>query len=421
MKKNILNVVAQIGNLLYRRVELGLERNLQRILEPRFATALPHPGPLPLGEGEPFAASKKNLRRDWPEVHPNFDQRRWLPPSPSGRGIEGVGERAALSKIVEAFNGAIVNLPRFAVRVCALAMMAACFSAFGSDGDEFKTHLTLKPSLLHASLDKNFAAALKYDAKLNYNLALAPRDDLALTLESRGTIATRPHANSENLFAAFLLGYAHDFYDWTASQRVPPQGERRGRALPTIQQDSFSALVEVDLKARFETDQLFNNYNFTYGPHIGFTPKHQQGWAYLMPSCDVDYQHVEVLHSERYRQLGIAEDAFWRFDASAGWLYPIGSEWFRDQRWLRPLDVQFDFHYFRSFDLPAGATAANLDEAFYYAGTIGYNLRSINPDHPSAFARYVPYIYVSVGRGRLPPVTQSQTMIYIGIVYGKGH
>ena len=42
-----------------------------------------------------------------------------------------------------------------------LAAMAFTLSVRASDGDEFKTHLTLKPSLLHASLDKNFAAALK--------------------------------------------------------------------------------------------------------------------------------------------------------------------------------------------------------------------------------------------------------------------
>jgi hypothetical protein len=303
----------------------------------------------------------------------------------------------------------------------AFAVMALNFSARASDGDEFKTHLTLKPSLLHASLDKNFTAALKYDAKLNYNLAIAPRDDLALTLESRGAIATRPSANSENLFAAFLLGYAHDFYDWTASEPVLPAGERRGRALPTIKQDAFSALVDMSFKARFETDQLFNNYNFTYGPQLGFTPKHQQGWTYLLPSCYVDYSRVEILHSERYQQLGIAEDAFWRFDASAGWLYPIGSELFLNCRWLRPLDLQADLHYFRSFELPRGATAANLDEGFYFAGTVGYNLRSINPDKPSKFVRYVPYFYVSIGHGRLPPVTRSQTMIFVGVVYGLGH
>jgi hypothetical protein len=35
--------------------------------------------------------------------------------------------------------------------------------------------------------------------------------------------------------------------------------------------------------------------------------------------------------------------------------------------------------------------------------------------------RYVPHIYVSVGHGRLPPVTHSQTMIFFGVVYGLGH
>lgn len=302
-----------------------------------------------------------------------------------------------------------------------LSLLASGLCVHAEDASDFKTQLSLKPSILHASLDNNFAAALKYDARLKYDLALAPRDDLAVTLESRGAVASRPSANSEGLFGAFLLGYAHDFYDWKASEPVPVAGERRGRALPTIQQDPFSALVDVSFKTRFETDQLFNNYNVTYGPQIGFTPKHQQGWAYLMPSCYVDYQRVEVLHSQRYQQLGLAENAFWRLDASAGWLYPIGSEWFPNNRWLRPLDVQFDFHYFRSFDLPVAAQQASLDEAFYNAGTIGYNLRSINPDHPSAFARYVPYIYVSVGHGRLPPVTRSQTMVFIGVTYGLGH
>jgi hypothetical protein len=302
-----------------------------------------------------------------------------------------------------------------------LAVLALGLAARAAELNEFNKDFSLKPSILHGSLDKNFAAALKYDAKLKYDLALAPRDDMAFTLESRGAVASRPSANSENLFAAFLFGYAHNFYDWTAGEPAPAVGERRGRALPTIQQNPFSALVDFSFKTRFETDQLFNNYNVTYGPQLGFTPKHQQGWAYLLPSCYVDYSRVEVLHSQRYRQLGIAENAFWRLDASAGWLYPIGSELFRDHRWLCPLDVQFDFHYFRSFDLPALAQSASLDEAFYYAGTIGYNLRSINPDHPSAFARYVPYIYLSVGRGRLPPVTRSQTMIFIGVTYGLGH
>ena len=47
------------------------------------------------GEGETFAASLENLRWHWPNAHPNLVTRRWLPPSPSGRGIEGEGEPPA--------------------------------------------------------------------------------------------------------------------------------------------------------------------------------------------------------------------------------------------------------------------------------------------------------------------------------------
>ena len=47
------------------------------------------------GEGETFAATLENLRRYWPNEHPNLVTRRWLPPSPSWRGIEGEGEPPA--------------------------------------------------------------------------------------------------------------------------------------------------------------------------------------------------------------------------------------------------------------------------------------------------------------------------------------
>ena len=62
------------------------------------AGVLPHPGPLPLGEGEPFAASRKLLRRRRQDAHPNFERHRRLPPSPSGRGIEGEGEFGGLKE-----------------------------------------------------------------------------------------------------------------------------------------------------------------------------------------------------------------------------------------------------------------------------------------------------------------------------------
>jgi len=306
------------------------------------------------------------------------------------------------------------------IQVAALFILAFAMSVRAADGD-LQTDWSLKPSLLRGSGPDSFSPALKYQGSARYDLGLAPRDDLALSVEARGAVAWDARANSENSFAAFYFGYTHNFYDWISTGPVPAPGERRGRTLPAIEQKSFSALVDLFFKTRFETDQPFNNYNVTYGPHLGFTPKHQQGFLYLLPSCYVDYQRVEILHSRRYNELGINEDGFWRFDASAGWYYPIGAELARNVTWLRPLDAQFDLHYYRAYDLPAGAAQAGLDDAFFYAGTLGYNLRSLNPDQPSWFARYVPYVYVSVGTGRLPPATRSQTMVMVGLVYGKAH
>ncbi len=56
-------------------------------------SALPHPGPLPLGEGEPLAVSEGTLRRIGGKVLPNarYHLRRF--PLPAGEG-KGEGERS---------------------------------------------------------------------------------------------------------------------------------------------------------------------------------------------------------------------------------------------------------------------------------------------------------------------------------------
>ena len=71
------------------------------------AAPLPHPGPLPLGEGEPHATVWKNLWRNQPAARPNFRESLRLLPSPSGRGIEGEGERGRVSRCVHIFLTAI--------------------------------------------------------------------------------------------------------------------------------------------------------------------------------------------------------------------------------------------------------------------------------------------------------------------------
>jgi len=52
----------------------------------------PHPGPLPLGEGELSSGSRENQRRDLPDDYPKNEQARMAFPSPRGEG-QGEGKR----------------------------------------------------------------------------------------------------------------------------------------------------------------------------------------------------------------------------------------------------------------------------------------------------------------------------------------
>ncbi len=72
---------------------------------------LPHPGPLPLGEGEPFAASRKTCGGIGGRGIRISSEHRPRLPSPSGRGIEGEGERNEFS-VEKIFHKAMSQLDR---------------------------------------------------------------------------------------------------------------------------------------------------------------------------------------------------------------------------------------------------------------------------------------------------------------------
>jgi hypothetical protein len=57
-----------------------------------FTNFLPHPCPLPLGEGETLPASYENLRLDWRSTYSKRRKLAWLFPLPAGEG-QGEGER----------------------------------------------------------------------------------------------------------------------------------------------------------------------------------------------------------------------------------------------------------------------------------------------------------------------------------------
>jgi hypothetical protein len=285
----------------------------------------------------------------------------------------------------------------------------------------WQTDWTLKPSVLRATAAKPyFVPALKLGGSLKREFAPAIRDDLILFFDAKGTLAARDEANSENLYAAAHAGLSHTFHQSAPIAPLPPPGQRRGVPLPTVEPSRLSALLDLWCNARVEADQSFRNSNFTFGPHLGLTPGFQTGYAYLLPSLYLDFGYVDVLRSAVNRRLGVSDDGYWRSDLSAGWSYPFGSLHAKETPWLRPVDLQADVQWTHTYDQPAAKADSALDHSVYVSGTIGYNLRSLHPEHPARLSAFLPYLYVSLAHGRLPPVEKNQTMLFLGFVYGRG-
>lgn len=279
----------------------------------------------------------------------------------------------------------------------------------------FKYDWSVKPGLLHGSHDSEFVPALKYSALMRYDWApwTGPATAFAKA-RSEGTVATEASANSENLFAELMFG--GDIYFGTPAPDVappPPPGDfDPNQVPPTPVGRTHYGFLEGAVKTRFETDQSFNNYNLTYGPHIGYVHRNSAvGFWPLVPLVQADFQRVEVLQSESFEKRRIDEDAFWRFGLTAEWNWQVGEQFARNSYYVRPVGVYGRLSYFQSYDMPKGATRAEFDESTYVAGGLNYAFTKIN-------LSYLRSGFVTVAHGRLPPAVREQTMVFIGITLG---
>lgn len=286
------------------------------------------------------------------------------------------------------------------------------------DRDELETHFEPKPSLLSASSIDDITAALGWEARIRYDYAPSKYGGLWIQGESKGVVATDARANSEGMFASANLGWFHQWepFDSRATTNRTPTG----RAIPRLEYRGIGVLLDLSGKVKFETDQPFENYNLVYGPEIGFTPLRRKGFYQLIPTVYAAYQRVDVLQSEAYEARGIADDSFWRLDLHAGWDLDIGTWWFSQVHWLRPVSLGFDVDYYRAFELPNGASEAGFDDGLFYAGTFNYSFRALYDGEPAKWTDWLPLAYVKAGHGRKPPVVDEQTMLYFGLVFTWG-
>jgi len=309
------------------------------------------------------------------------------------------------------------------ILIAFLVTPSVAFSEETSPGDMDEVQIRkpkLKPSLLSASSLDDIQGALGYETGIRYDFAPSLDTGFWVQGESKGLVATDARANSEGLFAAANLGWfwQHEPQELRLVTNRTSQGTS-GRPSREIVY-GFGFLLDLSARTRFETDQLFDNYNLTYGPQIGFTPIHRDRFNQLVPFLYLDFHRVEVLQSESFESLGIDEDAFWRVNVAAGWDIDVGTWWFSNVRPLRPVSLGFDVNYYYAFELPEGASEANFDDGLFYAGTLNYNFRALRTGEPPRWTDWFPLAYVKVGHGRLPPVVDEQTTIQVGFVFTWG-
>jgi hypothetical protein len=291
--------------------------------------------------------------------------------------------------------------------VISIASMHVSWSA---DGD-VKLAGNIKPSLLHSSKEDSIVPAVKWKASLRYDSSTELRAYGVARTE--GVLATAARAHSEALFAEIAGGVVFHPID------LQPPEVFTGDARETTglgDADRDYGRLDIGMKLRFEADQLLENYNLTYGAEIGYVLPSDRGWQALVPSLYVSYERVEVLESQFFDVRGIADDPFLRFGVASAWKWRPFAGLVRDLELLNPIALHADVRSYYSHDLPTGASQADQRWALYYAGTISYEFTDIGTKWMDKIK--LRNVYVTAARGRLPPATRDQTMVYVGVVLG---
>lgn len=291
-----------------------------------------------------------------------------------------------------------------------LCVGMAAFLQAKADDSLIETKYSVKPSLLSSTASGDVVPALGYDVEARYDCdPWTGKVSGFAKAWSQGTIATRGAANAEALFAELQIGAA---WQMTEDSIVPPPpgpGEQATLQLPTGGR-RFGRL-ELCGKVRFETDQLFENNDVAYGPQIGYFHSNATGMWPLMPSLYVDYLRVNPCMSDYLEDIGADDGGFYRASAVASWDVPIGEILAPKDSLISPLGMIFNARYYSAYDVPSEVKTRGRDESWYGECGIRYEFTDRG-------MRWLRSVFLTVARGRTPPVTDNATMVFLGIVLG---
>jgi hypothetical protein len=279
----------------------------------------------------------------------------------------------------------------------------------------------VKPGLFHGSDDVR-AVGLKLE--LEYRNDASVNDRFLKTLfdygfRSEAAFATDNRANSEGLYAELYGGIKHTFSRLGTTGVVDgaePLDPNAPFPMDGATEQVDLPFVHLSMVTRFETDQIFDNYQFTYGPRLGLihTQQDQLSPWVLLPKIQVDFFGIEVLQSESFEEHGIEEDSYWRLSIEGDWRFEVGTWWAPPGSFWHGFGIHTRVIYYRGIDLPAGAEESGLEDSWYYGGGIHYRIR----DSKVGWGPFrMNFVYATVSNGRTQPLPEDQFSVRLGVAF----
>ena len=279
---------------------------------------------------------------------------------------------------------------------------------FGVDSrPTFTYSYNVKPSIVHQENGDGYTGGLAFDGSVLYDAANSsdtlanPKGGFA-RFKAEWLLTGDGDHNSKPLRAELVAGASLHWQRPKRTELGPNPGDE------IVTQEGFErGRWNAGLNVGYETDQALDNRNVTAGGELGYVLTVNEGWRALIPSLYAQYEWVSVQRSEIQRAANIDDTGYPRYRVSASWKMPVGDLL---PPALKPLQLHLDVRYYKDFQRPEAIERSGMDESRYVAGALSYNFRSPVP------LGTVSGVFVKVSRGRIPPVVQKATDVYIGFV-----
>jgi hypothetical protein len=280
-------------------------------------------------------------------------------------------------------------------------------------GNPNSTLIELSPDLLSGdSLGEStlgFSYSVEYSRSNLADISIGEAESL-LHLKFNGTVALDKSLNNRALISEVLVGFS--LLTGQASTDPFTAGQDPDADFEQARNVGNWGYLYSGLNARHETVQDFDEQKIAAGLEVGYINPNDVGLFSFIPSVILACEYVEAIESDIAADLN-ADDDFSRLRLEASLKSSFGRQLFRSPA-LQPLGLRLDLRYFRAFNLDDELEKANQDEITYFAAVLTYTLEQ----RIAGLENQI--FFIGFSDGRIPPNTEDETIVLLGVTLPLG-